>query len=66
MHLKNPLLFGLMAILLLGGTITPVLSQSSPDLGIVINEVELKLNQTKLIWALTQLKLNLVIFCVAI
>ena len=44
MHLKNPLLFGLMAILLLGGTITPVLSQSSPDLGIVINEVELKSN----------------------
>jgi len=41
MHLKNPLLFGLMAILLLGGTITPALSQSSPESGIVINEVEL-------------------------
>jgi len=41
MHLKNPLLFGLMAILLLGGTITPALSQSSPDVGVVINEVEL-------------------------
>ena len=40
MHLKNPLLFGLMAILLLGGTITPALSQSSPD-SIVINEVEI-------------------------
>ena len=41
MHLKNSLLFGLMAILLLGGTITPALSQSSPDSNIVINEVEL-------------------------
>ena len=40
MHLKNPLLFGLMAILLLGGTITPGLSQSSFDSDIVINEVE--------------------------
>ena len=42
MHLKNPLLFGLMAILLLGGTITPVaLSQSTPDYNsVVINEVE--------------------------
>ena len=40
MHLKNPLLFGLMAILLLGGTITPGLSQSSFDSEIVINEVE--------------------------
>ena len=41
MHLKNPLLFGLMAILLLGGTITPVLSQSVPDTQIIINEVEI-------------------------
>ena len=41
MHLKNPLLFGLMAILLLGGTITPALSQSSSDSQIVINEIEL-------------------------
>ena len=41
MHLKNPLLFGLMAILLLGGTITPGLSQSSFDSEIVINEVEI-------------------------
>ena len=40
MHLKNPILFGLMAILLLGGTITPGLSQSSPNSQIVINEVE--------------------------
>ena len=40
MHLKNPLLFGLMAILLLGGTITPVLSQTSPEQNILINEVE--------------------------
>ena len=40
MHMKNPCLFGLMAILLLGGTITPALSQSSPD-SIVINEVEI-------------------------
>ena len=40
MHLKNPLLFGLMAILLLGGTITPGLSQSSFDSQIIINEVE--------------------------
>ena len=40
MHLKNPLLFGLMAILLLGGTITPAISQSSFDSQIVINEVE--------------------------
>ncbi len=44
MHLKNPLLFGLMAILLLGGTITPVLSQSSPDVGVLINEVEINSN----------------------
>jgi hypothetical protein len=42
MHLKNPLLFGLMAILLLGGTVAPVLSQNSPDSNsIVINEVEI-------------------------
>jgi len=40
MHLKNPLLFGLMAILLLGGTITPGLSQSVSESKIVINEVE--------------------------
>ncbi len=40
MHLKNPLLFGLMAILLLGGTITPGMSQSSFDSDITINEVE--------------------------
>ena len=40
MHLKNPLLFGLMAILLLAGTITPGLSQSSFDSDITINEVE--------------------------
>ena len=40
MHMKNPCLFGLMAILLLGGTITPALSQSSPD-SVVINEVEI-------------------------
>jgi len=41
MHLKNPLLFGLMAILLLAGTITPGLSQTTTDLDIVINEVEI-------------------------
>ena len=42
MQVKNPFLFGLMAILLLGGTITPALSQSSPNSGsIVINEVEI-------------------------
>ena len=42
MHLKSPLLFGLMAIILLAGTVTPVLSQSSPDsISIVINEVEI-------------------------
>ena len=40
MHLKNPLLFGLMAILLLAGTITPGMSQSSFDSTILINEVE--------------------------
>ena len=40
MQMKNSLLFGLMAILLLGGTITPALSQSVPDSKIVINEVE--------------------------
>ena len=40
MHMKNPILFGLIAILLLGGTITPVLSQSSSD-SVVINEVEI-------------------------
>ena len=41
MHMKNPLLFGLMAILLLGGTVTPALAQSSPALNsVVINEVE--------------------------
>ena len=42
MHLKNPLLFGLMAILLLGGTITPSLAQSTPnENSIVINEIEI-------------------------
>ena len=41
MHLKNPLLFGLMAILLLAGTITPGMSQSSFDSKILINEVEI-------------------------
>ena len=42
MHMKNPILFGLMAILLLGGTITPALSQSSPNSNsVVINEVEI-------------------------
>jgi len=41
MHVKNPFLFGLMAILLLGGTITPALSQSSNSNSIVINEVEI-------------------------
>ena len=40
MHMKNSFLFGLMAILLLGGTITPALSQSSLD-SVVINEVEI-------------------------
>ena len=40
MHMKNSLLFGLMAILLLGGTITPALSQSDTGNQIVINEVE--------------------------
>jgi len=40
MHVKNPILFGLMAILLLGGTITPALSQTSSN-SIVINEVEI-------------------------
>ena len=40
--MKNPILFGLMAILLLGGTITPALSQNSSDSNsIVINEVEI-------------------------
>ncbi|MBC8250652.1 MAG: lamin tail domain-containing protein [Candidatus Nitrosopelagicus sp.] len=38
--MKNPILFGLMAILLLGGTITPALSQTSPN-SVVINEVEI-------------------------
>ena len=42
MHMKNPILFGLMAILLLGGTITPALSQNPSDSNsIVINEVEI-------------------------
>ena len=42
MHLKNPLLFSLLAILLLGGTISPVLSQTSPESNsILINEIEL-------------------------
>ena len=40
MHLKNPLLFGLMAILLLGSAVSPALSQISPD-SVVINEVEI-------------------------
>ena len=41
MHLKNPLIFSLMAILLLGGAITPSIAQSSPNSDlIVINEVE--------------------------
>ena len=41
--MKNPFLFGLIAILLLGGTITPAaLSQSSPSSSfVVINEVEI-------------------------
>ena len=42
MHLKNPFVLGLMAIILLAGTVTPVLSQSSPGSNsIVINEVEI-------------------------
>ena len=41
MHLKNPLLFGLMAVFLLGGTISPAIGQSSTNLEIVINEFEL-------------------------
>jgi hypothetical protein len=42
MHLKNPLLFGLMAILLLGGTITPALSQTSTEIFyVIINEIEI-------------------------
>ena len=39
--MKNSLLFGLMAILLLAGTITPAISQSTSDTKIVINEVEI-------------------------
>ena len=35
-----------MAILLLGGTITPVLSQSSPETDILINEVEIRSNSS--------------------
>ena len=38
--MKNPILFGLMAVLLLGGTITPALSQNSLD-SVLINEVEI-------------------------
>ena len=42
MHLKNPLLFSVMAIVLLSGTITPVLSQTSPETNnIIINEIEI-------------------------
>ena len=41
MHMKNPLLFGLMAIILLSGTITPVLGQTTNDSEIKINEIEL-------------------------
>ena len=42
MHLKNTFLFGLLAIILLGGTISPALSQSSPGSNsVVINEVEI-------------------------
>ena len=41
MHVKNPILFGLMAILLLAGTITPGISQSAADTKVVINEVEI-------------------------
>ena len=42
MHMKNTFLFGLLAIILLGGTISPALSQSSPDSNsVVINEVEI-------------------------
>ena len=42
MHLKNTFLFGLLAVILLGGTISPALSQSSPDSNsVVINEVEI-------------------------
>ena len=39
--MKNPLLFGLMAIILLSGTITPVLGQTTNDSEIKINEIEL-------------------------
>ena len=47
MHLKNPLLFGLMTILLLCGTITPGLAQSSPEIAIIlINEVEINPTQS--------------------
>ena len=42
MQMKNSLLFGLMAILLLAGTITPAIAQSSPNTSsIKINEMEL-------------------------
>ena len=41
MHVKNPLIFGLMTILLIGGSVLPAMSQASPEnLRIVINEVE--------------------------
>ena len=45
MHVKNPILFGLMAILLLAGTITPGISQSTVDTKVVINEVEINWKQ---------------------
>ena len=41
MHLKNPLLFGVMTIMLLSGTITPAISQSASESQIVINEIEI-------------------------
>ena len=41
MYSKNYLLFGLLAILLLGGTITPSMAQDAPEQNIVINEVEI-------------------------
>ena len=41
MHLKNHLLFGLMAIILLGGTITPGMGQSINESQIKINEIEI-------------------------
>ena len=41
MQLKNPLVFGLMAVLLIGGTVLPAMSQTTED----VSQLELNLDK---------------------